>query len=559
MMYPSAEEQREYPKLEGTEISAGYPSVDEIIRPPSSVKSGITFLDGGSREHFSYTDLADLAGRVATNLSSAGVRRADRIAMTLENDLGSVLLLLATWMAGCTVVSLPPQTRASRDWHAERFGLVLTAMGCEFAVDGGEAMETRPPQCAAKVLPRGQLLRNLDSPVSPQPAGLPEVALVQFTSGSVAIPKGATISAGALARQLRSLAEAAETDQLRDKFVSWLPLYHDMGLVAMFLHALSTRTEQVLMPPRAFALRPANWLATLSEERGTVTAAPNFAYRMAAAAPLRASLDLSPLRVAINAGERVTWDALTGFHEAGNKLGLRWNAVVPCYGLAENGVGASFTLPGRSGASRHASGHVSVGRAMPGTVLTAPAGPAAGPISIGGVCLFDGYHTADGFAPVPETGWHDTGDAGFIDDGELYVIGRRGETLSVAGHNVFAEDIEAVVHDQGGPCIRACAAFRLTEPGDKFGLMAELNPAALRAGANIAKLATDLRTAVIDSVRVRVAVLLLVRVGTIPRTTSGKVQRTACRALRTSASISNKVLFELTLLIQSKPGRRAHE
>ncbi|MGD0603360.1 MAG: AMP-binding protein [Streptosporangiaceae bacterium] len=531
-------------QIKGDAARAGDRSIDEIIRPFGVADRGITFLDNDKRTRLSYGDLAEQVQLVAANIRREGVAPAERIAMTLTNDLQSVVVLLAAWAAGCTVVSLPPQSRGSRDWYAERFGSVLERMDCEAVVDASDTETSYLPRCSARVLTRENLLATRSGSPKPPGAEVPKIALVQFTSGSVAAPKGVAIAADVLARHMTSLAQTAEIDPSRDKFVSWLPLYHDMGLVAMFLNALASRSEQVLMPHRTFALQPARWLATLARERGTVTAAPNFAYRMASAVPYAAETDLSSVRVSINAGERVDWDVLMGFHEVTGPLGFDWGAVVPCYGLAEGVVGTTYTKPGR-GARRHASGSVSVGRPMPGMLVEGPLGPPAGPISISGPCLFDGYNTVAGFVPQLVDSWFDTGDAGFIDEGELHVMGRRAETVSVAGHNVFAEDIEAVVHEKGRPSVRACAAFRLKESDQKFGLMIEINPRAIGSTTDIASFAADLRATVIAALGVRVTVLLIVRLGTIPRTTSGKVQRAECRELLSSAVISRRIIISL--------------
>jgi branched-chain amino acid aminotransferase group I len=521
-----------------------FPSMDEVIRPFEIRDRGITFLDGQDRTRLGYAEMAARAQSVAARMRKTGVAPGDRVAMTLANDLDSVLTLLGTWASGATVVSLPPQGRGSREWHASQFGAVLEAMGCEFLVPADDTQAVYQPRCSARSIALGEILRDADEPTTDFAAGVPPVALIQFTSGSVASPKGVTISAEALAGHLTSIAYISETDPAADKFVSWLPLYHDLGLVAMFLQALGSRSEQVLMPPRAFASRPARWLTALHTEGGTMTAAPNFAYRMAAAVPYPEGTDLSPVRVSINAGERVDWKVLTDFHKTSGAFGMKWGAVVPCYGLAESVVGAAYTWPGR-GAQRHRSGHVSVGRPMPGVSIAAPAGPEVGPIFIAGSSLFEGYHTVGGFVSELDHGWFDTGDEGFIEDGDVYVVGRRAETVAVAGHNVFAEDIESVVHEKGGELVRACAAFRLKESDQKFGLMVEISPQAARKVPDIAEFASSLRAAVIEALGVRVAMLSLVRLGTIPCTTSGKVQRAECREFQSSSGAPHRLLLQI--------------
>ena len=524
-------------ELRGEPLPA-FLSMEEVIRPFATRDHGITFLDGQKRNRLSYAELAGRARGVAARLRGAGVAPGDRVAMRLTNDLESVLILLGTWMHGATVVSLPPHGRGGKEWHAARFGAVLQAMGCEFIVVSDDQAH------AARSLAREDLISETDGRRGATEAAIPHHALVQFTSGSVTAPKGVTLSATALAGHLASLVHCSEIDPATDKFVSWLPLYHDMGLVAMFLHALYSRSEQMLMQPRAFVSRPASWLRTLSAAGATMTAAPNFAYRMAASVPYPAETDLSGMRASINGGERIDWGVVNSFYESAGPLGLKWGVVSPCYGLAEAVVGVTCTKKGQ-GPRRHPSGHVSLGGPMPGISLAGPDGPPAGPIAIAGPSLFAGYHTVDGFVCPVKDGWFDTGDEGFIDGGDVYISGRRAETVSVAGHNVFAEDIESVVHEKGGELVRACAAFRINESDQKFGLMVEVSPQATRAVPDISEFAGGLLAAVTEAVGIRLASVSVVRLGTIPRTTSGKVQRAECRELHSSALAPHRLLLRV--------------
>ncbi len=182
---------------------------------------------------------------------------------------------------------------------------------------------------------------------------------------------------------------------------------------------------------------------------------------------------------------------------------------------------------------------------MPGVELAVAAGSDPGPVQLGGRWLFDGYHSADGFEPVTAGGWFDTGDAGFVHDGELYVVGRRDEVLSLAGRNVFAEDIESVTHDACGQRVGACAAFRSGTQSARFGLVAEANPRLVRDLDGASELARVIQASVVDALRTRLAPVLVTRLGVIPRTTSGKVQRAQCRSLVATGEISRRVLAEL--------------
>jgi acyl-CoA synthetase (AMP-forming)/AMP-acid ligase II len=515
-------------ELEGAAVPAGAMTLEEIVRPFGETNKGITVLDGGRRQTLSYAELAGRAAAVATALSASGVRPADRVAATLDNDLDSVLLLMAVWAAGAAFVSVPRFSRRDAGQLGDRFGKVLRSCGCGFAV-AGEPASGWAAGAGIRVIPAASL-RGLPARVGrAADAKLGDTALIQFTSGSVSAPKGVAIGSRTLARHIHVLRLESGTRYATDRFVSWLPLYHDMGLLAVFMNALASRADLVLMPSASFAFGPSRWVSTLAREHGTMTAAPDFAFRMAAAVPYDAGLDLSGLRLAMSGGERVGWRALRDFHRATAPLGMRWEALSTSYGLAENVAGVTRAASPVLGPGNH----VSVGRPLAGVSVRAPEGLPAGPVHIRGEFLFDGYCTADGFVPAPAGGWYDTGDDGFVFGGQLYVIGRRAEVASVAGRNVFAEDIEAVIRDIEGSDVGPCAAFRLDEAGQQFALMIEAAPRTPRTPDTLAALGARARATVTEAIGVRLATVLVVRAGTIPRTTSGKVQRAQCRVLHT--------------------------
>jgi acyl-CoA synthetase (AMP-forming)/AMP-acid ligase II len=212
--------------------------------------------------------------------------------------------------------------------------------------------------------------------------------------------------------------------------------------------------------------------------------------------------------------------------------------------MAENTVGVAAVVPGH-GPRRGPGGHVSVGQPMKGVELRVPQGPSPGPVELRSDWLFSGYHTASGLDPVTPGGWFDTGDAGFTHGGQLYIIGRRDEVLSLAGRNVFAEDIESVTHEAGGNRLSACAAFRTTA-ASRFALMAEINPRMVKSHDEARELGVLIRSSVTAALEVRLAPVLMVRVGTIPRTTSGKVQRALSRTLYDENRLGQRLITELS-------------
>lgn len=528
----------------GPPVRASRPSLEEIIRPCTVTSRGVVFTGDESRVEMSYREMADRTAVAAGRLRREGVGPGALVAMTLANDLPSVLVALATWTCGATVVSLPPFPRRAADWHARQFGQVLDQMGAAFVVEGADPADWMSSRLGMRRIPAPTLAEPRPERGADPEAAAPATALIQFTSGSVGAPKGVAISSAALAGHLATLIATLEVDGETDRIVSWLPLYHDMGLIAMFLMGLAARADQVVARPSTFANAPASWLTMLDHERGTVTAAPDFAYRLAAAVPYADHLDLSRVRMSVSGGERLSWQTLRDFQATAEPMGMRWEAITPGYGLAEATVGVSNAQAGR-GPLRGPGGHVSVGRLLRGVELRVPAGSDPGPIQLRGPWLFDGYHTANGFEPVAAGEWFDTGDAGFVHDDELYVLGRRDEVLTLAGRNVFAEDVESVTHDACGQRVRACAAFRAGAAG-RFGLVAEANPRLVRDLDAASELARLIQASVVNALRTRLAPVLVARLGVIPRTTSGKVQRAQCRSIVASGEIRGRILAELT-------------
>jgi acyl-CoA synthetase (AMP-forming)/AMP-acid ligase II len=533
--------------LDRPPTAARSPSLAEMVRPFSEEGTGITFLDGDRRRRVGYRELAGLAAGIAARLHASGVRPADRVAVFLGNDLGSVATLLGIWAAGATVVSVPDTAMRGAAQHVEHFGSVLRSAECAFCV-GDEAAAALAGSGGLKLIPAASL-RGAAALTGPAlgaralDADLDGLGLIQFTSGSISAPKGVALSAAKLAGHAGMSASVAAIDPDRDRIVSWLPLYHDMGLITVFLTALAARADLVLLHPASFAFGPARWIRTIAAERGTLTAAPNFAYHMAASVPYGSGLDLSQVRISLSGGERIRWSTLVDFHRVFAPYGFGWEALTPVYGLAESTVGTTWAATG-AGPARGPGDQVCVGTPVPGMSVQAPDGPVPGPIRIRGRWVFDGYFTADGYEPMPAGEWYDTGDEGFIHEGGLYVQGRRAEVVAAAGRNVFAEDIEVAVHDAGGTDIRACAAFRLDESEQQFGVMIELPVGARHGPAEISAIGHRARAAVSAAIGIRVNTVVLVRPGTIPKTTSGKVQRARCRTLH-AAGLGRKLLATL--------------
>lgn len=392
-----------------------------------------------------------------------------------------------------------------------------------------------------------------------------DLAFLQYTSGSTTEPKGVMVSHGNLIQNLRlireSFAQSSETPS-----VSWLPPYHDMGLIGGILAPLHIGFPVTLMPPAGFIQRPYRWLRAISRVRATVSGGPNFAYDLCLrriTPEQRAGLDLSSWRVAYNGAEPLDPRTMQAFSEYFEPCGFRPSAFKPCYGLAEStllvAAGPNHTPPvvrsfHQSDLSEHrvvpCPDHDPAARALagsgrpvattlivdPGTMAECPPGR-IGEIWVQGPSVARGYanhpsETSSTFGARLNTGagpFLRTGDLGFLLERELFVTGRLKDLIIIAGHNHYPQDIERSV-GAAHPALGTgdCAAFSIDVEGrEELIVVAELKD---RSGPPAAEIRRAIRTAVSVHHDLGVGDILLIRRGGIPRTTSGKIQHRACRA-----------------------------
>ena len=352
---------------------------------------------------------------------------------------------------------------------------------------------------------------------------LPGIALVQFTSGSVGAPKGVALSAETLVGHVETFGVAIGADPVKDRGVTWLPFYHDMGWVGTFLVPLAFRVPLTVLSPRSFVVHPRGWLAACAEQRATITAASDFAFRMAARAARGGHGDLSSMRLCFTGGERVSFATLERFQQTSGPNGLPWESIVPVYGMSE--AVAAVTLPPLArGPVQDADGNVSVGPALPGVELRL-----GETIAIRSPWLLDEYIRGEAREPgVDQDGWFTTSDRGRERDGELYILGRADEVVVAGGRNHFAEDVEAVALVESQATIIGVAAFRAGDDPSRLALAVEVDT---RDADQARAFGRRVQGSISAALGLRVGPVLLLRPWTIPRTTSGKVQRPQCRAL----------------------------
>ncbi|HEY1088685.1 MAG TPA: AMP-binding protein [Archangium sp.] len=366
-------------------------------------------------------------------------------------------------------------------------------------------------------------------PIQLAPGSAP--AFIQFTSGSTGDPRGAVISQQAALVSATAMASALELGP-RDVGVSWLPFFHDMGLVGVLLTSLVARFPVHVMRPGDFLFRPRRWLELVSSEQATLTVGPNFAYELAARRVLADGLDLSSLRCALNGSEPVHRATIDRFTEKFAPAGFEPGALLPVYGLAEATLGVAFSRPGqRLRDLEHA------GRTVPpaGTLLdgvevcvcdehgTPRAEGEEGEIHVRGPTVMNGYFEhPDATQLAMRDDWLRTGDLGVLRDGTLYVTGREKELVVQSGRKFHPYDIERVVADLVEATPNGVAAVSrpgTPQQGEALVVVVELR----RASGAIDPM--HIKGELLARLGVRADEVQYVPAGTLPRTTSGKVKR----------------------------------
>ncbi|WP_437620402.1 non-ribosomal peptide synthase/polyketide synthase [Sorangium sp. So ce1151] len=533
------------------------------------------FLETGEVESgggwVSVGEIEQRARDVAALLQAASVAPGARALLLYPPGIDYIAGFFGCLYAGVVAVPAYPPDPSRLDRTLPRIqaivadagvGVVLTVAAVASIAE--HVCEAAPDLRALRWLATDRDAPGLRGALRPPPLDRDTLAFLQYTSGSTGSPKGVMLTHGNLLHNLALIAEGFDLSEPEPAGVIWLPPYHDMGLIGGILQPLYRGIRVALMSPLAFLQRPMRWLRAISHFRASVSGGPNFAFDLCvrkSTAEERASLDLSSWEVAFTGAEPVRAETLDRFTSAFAQSGFRREAWYPCYGLAEATLivsgGSRSAAPsvrrfrtsalevGRAEADEAADGTtplVGVGRALGGlrvVVVDAASGRElsageVGEIWVAGPSVARGYwnnhdETARAFGAHPLGGHLRTGDLGFVQGDELFITGRAKDLLIIRGRNHYPQDIELTV-ERSHPAVRpgCCAAFSVEHDGEERLVVAcEVDP---RRAVGAGDVASAIRQAVSEEHQLGAHAIALLPPGTIPKTSSGKIQRRACRA-----------------------------
>jgi fatty-acyl-CoA synthase len=525
-------------------------------------RHAITFVGSAGadgRERVEWARLHDDARAMAAALQSRGVGPGSHVALLGATTRPFVTAVQATWLAGATVVVLPlPMRLASiEDFIAQTRRLIVHADAQVVVIDA-QLSEFLDPQPGDPPIVRLDELRGALGAYE-RPADDPDaLAILQFTSGSTADPKGVMVPHRCMTANLDAAVDAADFEPDVDTAVSWLPLYHDMGLIGLLGAPLLHGFDLVLASPQDFLAAPARWMEWMAEFRATVTAGPSFAYALAARALGRLDrLDLSRWRLALNGAEPIDPVAVEKFLAAGAAHGIDSRAAFCVFGMAEATLAVTFPTPGQgmqvdtvdqrvletdgyAAPVEAGTTDISVrrlprlGRPLSGLELRvcdpttglAMQDREVGEIELRGSSMTPGYFgNPKASAEARRGDWFRTGDLGYLVDGELVVCGRLKDVIIVGGRNVFPEDVERAAETVEG--VRAGNVIAFGTEGRR-GREAVVVVAETKVD-DAEGVRSAVAARVTDAIGVPPEDVVLVRPGTLPKTSSGKPQRSLCR------------------------------
>ena len=546
-------------------------SFDEVLREqaqrnPDRVQ--VHLLDGGRIEEITYGHLLDQAQQVADGLAASGLKRNEAVAVMLPTCSDFFYAFLGIALAGGIAVPIYPPARPNEiEEYVRRQTLILRNAEVRFLISFeavravSHVMQLGVPSLREVTTADALRSRAAGAPhVRVEPA---DTFFIQYTSGSTGNPKGVVLTHANVLANVQGIGWAVEAKP-DDAVVSWLPLYHDMGLIGSWLFSVFFAFPITMMSPLAFLSRPERWLWALSDSGGTLCPAPNFAYELCSRKiqdDAMDGVDLRRWRVAINAGEPVLPDTLERFAERFAPWGFRPESYVPCYGLAESSVALTFPPINRPPAidricrtSFEKEGRVIPAPADETNVLRFVANGRALPEHevrivdesnrdvgerVQGRLLFRGPSKTGGYFRNPEAtaavvdadGWMDSGDLSYWANGEVHITGRLKDCIIKAGHNIIPQEVEAAAADVAGVRRGCVAAFGSTDPSSGTERLVVVAETRSRDSADQSRMRLEVIREVDKKVGLPPDVVELVPPQAVPKTSSGKIRRNETKRL----------------------------
>jgi len=555
------------------------PTVDRALstRAEEAPERVTIFLteDDGSERDITYGDLFRGASQIAAGLASRGISRGDTVALMLPTGFDFLRSFQGTLLLGAIAVPIYPPVRLDRlAEYAERQGAILRSAGVRIMITisrakvVAEVLKAIVPTLT-EVVTAEELAGDPHARLRMSPQSRPEdPAFIQYTSGSTGSPKGVMLTHSNLMANIRAIGLGLD-GRPAEMGVSWLPLYHDMGLIGSWLFTMASAYPLALRSPLSFLSRPERWLQDIHRRRGTMSGAPNFAYELCVRR-IRdediEGLDLSSWRCALNGAEPVRPETIERFVQRFSKYGFRRESMMPVFGLAECSVGlcmppvqrgprfdrvdrAAFEKGRATPAAtsdEHANVFVCVGPALPEHEIRIvnEAGQTLPEREVGRL-LFRGPSMTSGYYRNEEAtaamrrpdGFLDTADLAYIADGELYIAGRIKDLIIRGGRNLVAAEIEEAASEAPGVRKGCVAAFGVTEERSGTEQVVVVAETKARSGAE----RDEIERQIIDRVATAIGgppdVIRLVKAGSVPKTSSGKIRRNDTKALFLSGAL----------------------
>jgi fatty-acyl-CoA synthase len=557
------------------EPTRGYRFVPET-GVPGFGPSGKDGADEASEAYFSYTAVERASARFGGALQALGLRKGDRVALIIPSNDDFILCFMGAIRAGIVPVPIyPPLALGQLQAYLDNTRHIVAKCGARALVTTSKIkrlLGTVQAECPAleQVVAIEGIRESLEA-LKPEKITLDDVAFLQFTSGSTSRPKGVTLTHGNLAANVKCIMEDGLQINETDVGISWLPLYHDMGLIGFVLAPLYHRVPIVYLSALTFLKRPVAWFQAVTKHKGSIAYGPNFAYALCVKRIREADLagiDLSTWRVAGCGAEPIRPETLEGFVAAFGKVGFEKEALYPSYGMAESSLAIAFSELGQGmqtisvdGPTLWGAGEaklvsddaddavrlVSCGPEFPNhTVRVFDPDDAAserplpdrkvGELRIQGPSVMRGYwEDAERTRDVFAGGFLKTGDLGFMEAGHVFICGRSKEVIIVNGRNYYPQDMEWEAGKVDGVRRGNVVAFGSRDPSgqerDRERVVVAFEVQDVERLAQAASLGAAVRKAVQEGIGLTLDDVIALPPGALPKTSSGKLQRAKTREL----------------------------